>query len=119
MIPKSERPETSSTLLVFCFFGVGSSTSILEGELEKKYKAVAYAFAYMASAFLGVKFDDEIKVVFNDMSRKDPQQMKLTAMQEVSAGLLDKHEYRQMFYGEDEETARANVPEQVIGGFFA
>ena len=96
-----------------------SKIDTYEGELEKKYKAVAYVFAYMASAFLGVKFDDEIKIVFNDMSRKDPQQMKLTAMQEVSAGLLDKHEYRQMFYGEDEETARANVPEQVIGGFFA
>lgn len=96
-----------------------SKIDTYEGELEKKYKAVAYVFAYMASAFLGVKFDDEIQIVFNDMSRKDPQQMKLTAMQEVSAGLLDKHEYRQMFFGEDEETARANVPEQVIGGFFA
>lgn len=96
-----------------------SKVDTYEGELEKKYKAVAYVFAYMASAFLGVKFDDEIQIVFNDMIRKDPQQMKLTAMQEVSAGLLDKHEYRQMFYGEDEETARANVPEQVIGGFFA
>ena len=97
-----------------------SKVDSYEGELEKKYKAVAYVFAYMASAYLGVKFDDEIKITFNDMSRKDPQQMKLTAMQEVSAGLLDKHEYRQMFYGEDEETARANVPEpQAIGGFFA
>lgn len=97
-----------------------SKIDTYERELEKKYKAVAYVFAYMASAFLGVKFDDEIQIVFNDMSRKDPQQMKLTAMQEVSAGLLDKHEYRQMFFGEDEETARANVPEpEQIGGFFA
>lgn len=97
-----------------------SKVDTYESEIEKKYKAIAYVFAYMASAYLGVKFDDEIKITFNDMVRKDPQQMKLTAMQEVSAGLLGKHEYRQMFYGEDEETAKANVPEpEQIGGFFA
>ena len=97
-----------------------SKVDTYESEIAKKYKAIAYVFAYMASAYLGVKFDDDIKITFNDMTRKDPQQMKLTAMQEVSAGLLGKHEYRQMFYGEDEETAKANVPEpEQIGGFFA
>lgn len=94
-----------------------SKVDTYESELMEKYKHCAYVFAYMASAYIGVAFNDEISITFNDMSRKDPAQMKQIAMQEVSAGLLNKYEYRQMFYGEEEETAKANVPIIETGGF--
>lgn len=87
-----------------------SVVDTIESELEEKYRACAYVFAYMASAYMGVKFDPEIKVEYNDMVRKDPAQMKQIAMQEKSAGLLNAWEYRAQFYGETEEEAKANVP---------
>jgi hypothetical protein len=37
-------------------------------------------------------------------------QAKQTALQEISAGVLNKWEYRRDFMGEDEATAKANVP---------
>jgi A118 family predicted phage portal protein len=90
-----------------------SVVDAIESELEEKYKDSAYVFAYMASAYLGVKFDPEVTVKFNDMIRKDPLQMKQIAMQEVSAGIKDRYEYRMEFFGEDEETARLNTPEMI------
>ena len=82
-----------------------------ESEIENKYKHCAYVFAYMLSAYTGIPFNSDCEVTYNDMSRKDPQQEKQIAMQEVSAGLKQKWEYRRDFYGEDEETAKANVPQ--------
>lgn len=94
----------------------------IESELEEKYHNAAYVFAYMLSAYAGVPFDDEIEISFNDSSRKDEQQQKLTAMQEVNAGLMNPWEYRMRFYNEDEATAKANAPEPVasnnFGGFY-
>ena len=94
-----------------------SVVDTIESELEEKYHHCAYVYAYMASAYFGVRFDPEIKITFNDMSRKDPLQMKQIAMQEVSAGLKNKWEYRKEYFGEDEVTAKANVPELVVDTF--
>jgi hypothetical protein len=66
---------------------------------------------------MGVKFDPEITVKFNDLIRKDPMQMKQIAMQEVTQGIKDRYEYRMEFFGEDEATARAKTPEQVVNTF--
>ena len=44
-------------------------------------------------------------------------QMKQIAMQEVTQGIKDKYEYRMEFFGEDEATARAKTPEQVVNTF--
>ena len=41
-------------------------------------------------------------------------QAKQTAMQEISAGVLNKWEYRRDFYGEDEATAKENVPPEPV-----
>lgn len=94
-----------------------SVVDTIEAELEEKYKDCAYVFAYMAGAYIGVKFDPEITVKFNDLIRKDPMQMKQIAMQEVTQGIKDKYEYRMEFFGEDEATARAKTPEQVVNTF--
>lgn len=94
-----------------------SIVDTIESELEKKYKQCAYIFAYMMSAFTGALYDPDISIEFNDMTRKDPMQVKQTAMQEVAAGLLNKWEYRVKFYGEDEDTAKANTPEPIMPTF--
>jgi A118 family predicted phage portal protein len=94
-----------------------SVVDTIEAELEEKYKDCAYVFAYMAGAYMGVKFDPEITVKFNDLIRKDPMQMKQIAMQEVTQGIKDRYEYRMEFFGEDEATARAKTPEQVVNTF--
>lgn len=84
----------------------------IESELEEKYKHLAYIFAYIISALEGEKFDDEITITYNDTARKDPEALRLAALQEVQNGLMAKWEYRVKFYGEDEETAKANAPEE-------
>lgn len=94
-----------------------SIVDTIESELEKKFKLCAYVFAYMTSAFTGAAFNPDISIEFNDMTRKDPMQMKQTAMQEVAAGLMNKWEYRVQFFGEDEATAKANTPEPIMPTF--
>lgn len=82
-----------------------------ETELEDKYHHCAYVFAYMLSAYLGIAFNEEVTVSYNDMTRKDPKELKDMALREVAAGIMTKAEYRVMFYGETPEEAAQNVPE--------
>jgi len=99
-----------------------SMVDSIESELEEKYKHLAYIFAYMISAYENVPFDDRIEIVYNDAARKDPTQMKQLALQELQNGIISAAEYRMMFFGEDEQTANAKVPEQTntndFGGQF-
>jgi hypothetical protein len=88
----------------------------IEDEIAAKYKDAADIFAYMARAYqikgAPTPNDKELYTIKwnDDQTRKDIQQAKQTAMQEISAGVLNKWEYRRDFYGEDEATAKANVP---------
>lgn len=94
----------------------------IEDEIAAKYETTAEVFAYMASAY-GIKGaptatpkpEDLYTIKWNDdQTRKDIQQAKQTALQEISAGVLNKWEYRRDFYGEDEAQAKANVPPDPI-----
>lgn len=94
-----------------------------ESELEQKYRHVAWCFAWLLSAYERVPLDDRIIVSYNDAARKDPDQMRLAALQELSNGIISKAEYRMRIFGEDEETAKAKVPEvepqqSPFGGIF-
>jgi len=86
----------------------------LESELEQKYRQLAYIFAYMLSAYESIPFDAEIAVTFNDVTRKNPQLMKQEDRTDVLNGIMQKYEYRMKYYGEDEETAKQNVPVETI-----
>ena len=94
----------------------------IEDEIAAKYSDVAEIFAYMAAAYeiagapaANHKAEELYTIKWNDdQTRKDIQQAKQTAMQEISAGVLNKWEYRRDFYGEDEATAKANVPPEPI-----
>ena len=95
-----------------------SKVDTYESELEKKYKACAYVFAYMASAYTGVPFNADVEISYNDLTRKDPIQYRQQLLTEITAGVLNKWEYREQIYGEDEETAKLNTPEAETSGMF-
>ena len=88
----------------------------IEDEIAAKYDDVAQIFAYMARAY-SIKGaprgnEDELYIIKwnDDQTRKDITQAKQMAMQEINTGVLNKWEYRRDFFGEDEATAKANVP---------
>ncbi len=95
-----------------------SMVDSIESELEEKYHHIAYIFAYMLTIYEQIVFDDSIEISYNDSSRKDPAQMKQIALQELQNGIISVAEYRQMFFGEDEETAIRNTPEQTVSNDF-
>lgn len=83
----------------------------IEDEIEVKYQHCADVFAHMAAAYKQGANNSRIRVVWNDdQTRKDVSAAKVTAINEVNAGLRNKWEYRRDFFGEDEATAKANVP---------
>lgn len=94
----------------------------LEDEIAAKYEDTALVFAYMAAAYgiqgapRGKTASEDLYTIkwCDDQTRKDVIQAKQIAMQEISAGVLNKWEYRRDFMGEDEETAKANVPPEPI-----
>lgn len=85
----------------------------IEDEIEAKYRQTAAVLAHMAAAYgLGAN-NAGIKVTWNnDATRKDETAAKQMALQEINAGVKNKWEYRKDFFGEDENTARANTPEE-------
>lgn len=94
-----------------------NTINTFESEFEKKYKHLAYVFAYMLSAYNNIPFNDEITITYDESDRKDSSIQRAEDIQEVSANIMNKWEYRMKHYGEDEETAKANVPEVSVGGF--
>ena len=94
----------------------------IEDEIAARYEDTALIFAYMARAY-GLKNapatepkpEELYTIKWNDdQTRKDIQQAKQTALQEINAGVLNKWEYRRDFYGEDEAQAKANVPPEPV-----
>lgn len=84
----------------------------IEDEIKLKIEDSMRVFAYMAAAYGVGSNNPAIEVKWNDeQTRKDMQQAKQMALQEIANGIMDKAEYRQQFYGEDEATAKANVPQ--------
>lgn len=88
-----------------------------ETEFEKKYRHLAYVFAYMLSAYENKPFNAEIEITYDEADRKDPSMQRQEDLAEVGSGVMNKWEYRMKHYGEDEETAKSNVPKNITGGF--
>lgn len=95
----------------------------VESEFEEKYRKCAYIFAYMYSAFLNVPFDDALEITYNDAGRKNPDEVRNEALQELQNNVISVAEYRMRIFGEDEATASARAPEPLssgnIGGAFS
>ena len=91
----------------------------IENEIETKYFQTAEVFAHMASAYGIGANNANIKVTWNnDATRKDETAAKQMALQEISAGVKNKWEYRKDFFGEDETQAKANTPTETIADPF-
>lgn len=87
----------------------------IEDEIETKYHHTAAVLAHMAAAYGIGANNADIKVTWNnDATRKDETAAKQMALQEISAGVKNKWEYRKDFYGEDEAQAKANTPVEPI-----
>ncbi len=94
-----------------------NTINTFESEFEKKYKHIAYIFAYMLSAYENIPFNPEITITYDESDRKDASMQRAEDIQEVNANIMNKWEYRMKHYGETEEEAKANVPEVNVGGF--
>ena len=94
-----------------------NTVNVIESEFEKKYKELAYIFAYMLSAYESVSFNPEITITYDESDRKDPALQRQEDLQEVNAGIMSKEEYRMKHYGETLEEARANLPEEKTDNF--
>ncbi len=91
----------------------------IENEIETKYQQTAAVLAHMAAAYGIGTNNANIKVLWNnDATRKDETAAKQLALQEISAGVKNKWEYRKDFYGEDETQAKANTPAEAIADPF-
>lgn len=85
--------------------------AIVQGAIEAIVRAIL-----QAANFLGEGLPDPGKVTmrFDDSIITDTAAEKAQDMAEVSAGLMNAWEYRVKWYGEDEETARANAPQSSV-----
>lgn len=83
-----------------------------ENRIEEAVVQICHAVLQCGRAFLDAPQGDEgrISVMFDDSIITDTAAEKTQDMAEVSAGLMNEWEYRMKWYGEDEETAKANVP---------
>lgn len=89
----------------------------IEDEIEVKYQTCADVFAYMAAAYGLGSADSTIVIKWNDdATRKDITAAKQIELQEIASGVRAPWEYRRDFMGEDEETAKVNVPQAQTQG---
>ena len=107
----SEAPQTATQ------YTGGKATlyhtvDVYESELEEKYLQSAYCFAYLLNLYEDNEFNYDILISYNDAGRKDPEKVRLAALQEVQNGIISEAEYRMRVFGEDEETALSKVPEK-------
>lgn len=87
-----------------------------EHALELAINQITRAVIHCANTFLGERLPDykDVRVMFDDSIIQDTQAEKNQDMAEVSQGIMSEWEYRVKWYGEDEATAKANVPRQGI-----
>ena len=81
----------------------------IQGKLEECLNGFVTALAFYNGSYMsGVEFTCE----FNDSILADEESERQQARQDVSMGVMSLLEYRMKGYNEDEETAKAKLPEQ-------
>lgn len=81
----------------------------MQGKLEECFKDFLVGLAFYNGAYTA---GYELSCKFNDSILTDEKAEREQDMKDVAAGFMHHWEYRMKWYGEDEETAKANVPEQ-------
>ena len=80
-----------------------------QGKLEECLNGFVTALAFYNGSYMsGVEFTCE----FNDSILADEESERQQDRQDVSMGVMSLLEYRMKWYNEDEETAKAKLPEQ-------
>lgn len=81
----------------------------IQGKLEECLNGFVNALAFYNGSYMsGVEFTCE----FNDSILADEESERQQDRQDVSMGVMSPLEYRMKWYNEDEETAKAKLPEQ-------
>ena len=81
----------------------------IQGKLEECLNGFVNALAFYNGSYMsGVEFTCE----FNDSILADEESERQQDRQDVSMGVMSLLEYRMKWYNEDEETAKAKLPEQ-------
>ena len=81
----------------------------IQGKLEECLNGFVNALAFYNGSYVsGVEFTCE----FNDSILADEESERQQDRQDVSMGVMSLLEYRMKWYNEDEETAKAKLPEQ-------
>lgn len=81
----------------------------IQGKLEECLNGFVIALAFYNGSYMsGVEFTCE----FNDSILADEESERQQDRQDVSMGVMSLLEYRMKWYNEDEETAKAKLPEQ-------
>ena len=81
----------------------------IQGKLEECLNGFVTALAFYNGSYMsGVEFTCE----FNDFILADEESERQQDRQDVSMGVMSLLEYRMKWYNEDEETAKAKLPEQ-------
>lgn len=88
---------------------------------KKKHDTMVYDFLlglvkgilFVEKEFLGKKVDTETEIIItmDDSIIEDTNAEKTRDLSEINAGVLSKWEYRNKWYGEDEETAKEKIQE--------
>lgn len=83
-----------------------------ENKIRKQVQQIMTAVLHVAARYLEATVSPAaaITVKFDDSVMTDTQTEKAADMAEVSAGIMAPWEFRVKWYGEDEATAKANVP---------
>ena len=87
---------------------------LLENLLFKLTKTVIYASNTFTNEPIGEVADEDITIQFDDSIIEDKGAEMLRDKTDVSEGLMSRVEYRVKWYGEDSDTATANVREYFL-----
>ena len=83
-------------------------------QIQEVLKDMARSILIIGKEYCGANVDTKAKIsiIFDDTMFNDEEAERLRFMQEISAGIKQKWEYRVKFEGEDEETARKMTGEE-------
>ena len=93
-----------------------SENSTLFRNVKKHEVLIEAALKQLVRAILilgGHNPDVDITVLFDDSIIEDKETEKQRDMQEIAAGIMEPWEYRVKWYGEEEEIAKAAIPDVV------
>jgi len=82
---------------------------LLEQVLRGIVKTVIYASNTFTKNLIPEVANKDIKIQFDDSIIEDTETEMARDRLDVTAGIMDKHEYRMKWYGEDDKTAKQNI----------